>query len=288
MKIRTIMKRRQTLSFEVFPPKPGIDDDMSGIASTLSALRAASPDFVSVTYGAGGSDASRAADIAHLVTSLGMSPLSHLTAVGATKKKTQEITDMLASLGVENILALRGDVPEGADPSDPTLWSDMKTSIDLAASLDKSKFCIGGAAYPEGHRDSVSPEADIDFMRRKVDAGVSFFITQLCFDDDVLFRFVDRARSTGVDAPIIVGVMPVLVASQIKRIIEISGCSVPRSLDELITKHADDSDGMREAGIEYAVAQVRRLWDAGLGVHIYTMNKSKSVLEIVRRTGFID
>ena len=292
MRIDTIMKRRQTLSFEVFPPKPEMDEDLSGICRTLSALRVASPDFVSVTYGAGGNNRPRALDIANMVISLGMSPLSHLTAVGYTREETERVLGSLAELGVENVLALRGDIPVGSDPADPSFWQHYKQACDLSAHVREQgpvKFCVGGAAYPEGHQQSTSTDADIDFMKEKVDNGTTFFITQLFFDNEAFKRFAEQAASAGVRAPIIAGIMPVFRARQIKRIVEISGCAVPPELAELLDKYLDDDASMKEAGIDYAAAQIEDLWHSGVGgIHIYTMNKSKGVLEILRRCGFLD
>lgn len=288
MRIDTIMRRRPTLSFEVFPPKPEMDSDLSGIKRTLSALRVASPDFVSVTYGAGGNNKGRALDIANMVISLGMSPLSHLTAVGYTKDETERVLSSLMELGVENILALRGDIPVGLDRNDERHWKDFRCACDLSAHVRANgDFCIGGAAYPEGHQESVSPEADIEFMKKKAENGTTFFITQLFFDNDLFKRFAERARKFGVEAPIIAGIMPVFRAPQIKRIIEISGCSVPKKLADLLDRYMDDDASMKEAGIDYAAGQIDDLWGEGFGIHVYTMNKSKGVLEIMRRCGFL-
>lgn len=287
MRIDTIMKRRRTLSFEVFPPKPDADPDLSGIKRTLAALRAVSPDFVSVTYGAGGSNTERALDIADAVISLGMSPLSHLTAVCAKREVTDSILDSLASRGVENVLALRGDVPAGRDPYDPSVWSDFRSGLDIARHVaSHGGFSVGCAAYPEGHQSSVSPETDIEFMLEKERAGASFFITQLFFDNDIYKKFIETASRAGLKAHISAGVMPVLSAPRIERIVEISGCRVPKDLADLLDRYGHDDASMREAGIDYAARQIEDLWSSGCSIHVYTMNKSKSVIEIMRRCGF--
>lgn len=290
MRIDTIMKRRQTLSFEIFPPKPEMDEDLSGIRATLSALRVASPDFVSVTYGAGGNNRPRALDIANVVISLGMSPLSHLTAVGYTRDETERVLGALSELGVENVLALRGDIPADGDIDDESFWRHYKRASDLAGHVrERGDFCIGGAAYPEGHQQSTCVETDVDFMKEKIDNGTTFFITQLFFDNETFKKFADTASKAGIDAPIIAGIMPVFKARQIKRIIEISGCAVPAKLNDLLDRYMDDDASMREAGIDYAADQIMDLWESGVGgIHIYTMNKSKGVLEILRRCGFLD
>lgn len=286
MKIDSIVSGGQTLSFEVFPPKPELDRDLSGIRRTLSDLTAAEPDFVSVTYGAGGNNRPQAIDIAEMVLSLGMLPLSHLTAVGSTRESAARVLDELTLRGVENILALRGDIPVGAH-ADADHWKDFTSARDLAEyAASCGGFCIGGAAYPEGHPQSVSPEADVEFAKRKVEAGVSFFITQLFFEDETFLRFVDRLRAAGVTAPVIAGIMPLFQARQIKRIVEISGCRVPKKLALLLDRCENDDEAMADAGADYAAAQIRNLWAHGVsGIHVYTMNKAARVLDILSRCG---
>jgi methylenetetrahydrofolate reductase (NADPH) len=284
VRIDAILKERRTLSFEVFPPKHEHDEDLSGITSTLSALTVGSPDFVSVTYGAGGHNRPRALDIAKIVLSLGMTPLSHLTAVGYTKEDTKRVMSSLTALGVENVLALRGDVPaQMAFPQDP--WVDFRYATDLAAFIGGEKFCLGGAAYPEKHQESPTLALDIDVMLRKERCGIDFFITQLFFDNEVFFAFRDQCRARGVSAPILAGIMPVFKAAQIRRIVEISGCSVPLALERLLSRYAGDDAAMEEAGADFAAAQIAELWRGGVdGVHLYTMNKSRQVLDIVARS----
>lgn len=286
MEIDTLLSKGQTLSFEVFPPKPELDADLSGIRETLSNLTVAEPDFVSVTYGAGGNNRPRALDIAEMILELDMLPLSHLTAVSYTKEDTARILDSLKARGVRNILALRGDIPVGA-PEDAEHWKDFEKACDLASYVaSRDGFHIGAAAYPEGHPQSVSPEMDIEFMKEKIDAGVSFFITQLFFENEAFLRFMDRLRAAGVEAPVIAGIMPIFQAKQIKRIVEISGCGVPEELAVLLDRHENDNEAMADAGMDYAAAQIRSLWDNGVsGIHVYTMNKSARVLDILRRCG---
>jgi methylenetetrahydrofolate reductase (NADPH) len=285
VRIDSILKERRTLSFEVFPPKQEHDEDLSGIRGTLAALTAESPDFVSVTYGAGGHNRPRALEIAEIVLSLKMTPLSHLTAVGYTKEDTERVTRALAGMGVENLLALRGDVPADMNfPQDP--WIDFRYALDLVNFLSPKDFCLGGAAYPEQHVESGSPERDVEVMLDKERAGVSFFITQLFFDNEFFFRFRDRCRAAGVQSPIIAGIMPVFRAQQIQRIVEISSCSVPVQLNAILAHYADEPASMEDAGTDYAASQIAELWRRGVdGVHLYTMNKSRQVLDIVARSG---
>ena len=285
MRIDSILKERRTLSFEVFPPKQEHDENLAGIRGTLTALTAALPDFVSVTYGAGGHNRPRALDIAEIVLSLAMTPLSHLTAVGYTKKDTERVTDALSGLGVENVLALRGDVTaEMKFPQDP--WVDFRYALDLAEFIAPKRFCLGGAAYPEKHPESPDTGWDVEVMSRKERMGVSFFITQLFFDNDVFFKFRDRCREAGLHAPIIAGIMPIFKAQQIRRIVEISGCSVPAKLETILDRYANYDTAMENAGSDYAASQIIELWNGGVdGVHLYTMNKSRQVLDIVARSG---
>ena len=285
MRIDELLKDRQALSFEVFPPKPEMDADLSGIGETISDLKTAAPDFISVTYGAGGNNRPRALDIASIILSNGMNPLSHLTAVGYTSDDASRVLDSLEDLGVKNILALRGDIPKGQG-MDEGAWKNYSRASGLVRYVSElGQFCIGGAAYPEGHQQSVSRAADMEFMREKEEAGASFFITQLFFDNDAFLSFRDDA-SAAVKSPIIAGIMPVFKARQIKRIVEISGCRVPEKLSSLLDLYLDDDASMQEAGIDYAARQISALWREGVnGIHIYTMNKSKGVLEILRRCG---
>lgn len=284
MRIDELLRDRQTLSFEVFPPKPEMDADLSGVTRTISDMKSAAPDFISVTYGAGGNDRPRALDIAEIILSNGMNPLSHLTAVGYTNDDASRVLDSLDDLGVANILALRGDIPnnQGANADSRKYYA---RASDLARYVAETKiFCVGGAAYPEGHQRSVSREVDIKYMREKEYAGVSFFITQLFFDNEAFWSFADDASSAGVASPLIAGIMPVFKARHIERVVEISGCRVPERLAYLLDRYGDDDASMREAGIDYAASQITELWrNDARGVHIYTMNKSSSVLEILRR-----
>jgi methylenetetrahydrofolate reductase (NADPH) len=288
LRIDELLKGRQTVSFEIFPPKLEVDADLSKISRAISDMKSAAPDFISVTYGAGGNNRPRALDIAGIVLSNGMNPLSHLTAVGYTNADASRVLDSLDDLGVTNVLALRGDAPKDMDAD--RAWKEYGRASDLVRYVAELKtFCVGGAAYPEGHQRSVSREADIEYMKEKERAGASFFITQLFFDNDAFFSFAEDVSSSGVKAPLIAGIMPVFKAPQIRRIVEISGCRVPAVLSDLLDKYNDDDESMREAGIDYAACQITALWRNGVkGVHIYTMNRSKGVIEILKRCGLFE
>ena len=284
MKIGTLLQEKQTLSFEVFPPKQELDEDLSGIAGTLEALTVAKPDFVSVTYGAAGKNRPRALDIAELILAKGMLPLSHLTAVGYTKENTRGVLSSLNQRGVSNILGLRGDIPENVHfPHGP--WSDFRYATDLIQFIKaQNDFCIGAAAYPEGHTECPDIDQDIAHMLLKIQMGASFFITQLFFDNEMFLNFIERARSAGIQMPILAGIMPIFNATQIRRLVEISGCSVPKKLEKLLDRYAAEPASMADAGMDYAAEQIQELWAAKInGIHIYTMNKSEQILEIVKR-----
>lgn len=285
MKINKLLQEKQTLSFEVFPPKQEQDEDLSGISQTLEALTVAEPDFVSVTYGAAGKNRPRALDIAELILARKMLPLSHLTAVGYTKENTQDVLASLSRRGVSNILGLRGDIPENIDfPHGP--WHDFRYATDLIQFIKtRNDFCIGAAAYPEGHTESPAIHEDIAHMLLKIRMGASFFITQLFFDNEKFLNFIEQARNAGVQMPILAGIMPIFNAAQIRRLVEISGCSVPRKLEKLLDRYAEKPSSMADAGTDYAAEQIQELWDAKVdGIHIYTMNKSQQILEILKRT----
>ncbi len=281
MRIADILSKKRTVSFEVFPPKP--DQDLEGISWTLSDLASCPNDWVSVTYGAGGSNRDRVFDVLDIANERKLLLLSHLTAVEATREQIRAILDALAARGVENILALRGDVPPHPEGRSP--WKDFSHATDLIELIaEDGRFCIGAAAYPERHPESETSESDLKWLKTKADLGASFFVTQLFFDNELFYRFRDRLSALGVEIPVIAGIMPVFRASQIDRIIELSGCSVPGALTHLIAANRDDARGMLEAGTEFAASQIRDLWKNGVaGIHLYTMNKSAQSLEILAR-----
>jgi methylenetetrahydrofolate reductase (NADPH) len=289
VRIADILKGKSSLSFEVFPPKVQDDADLSALFAAIESLKAARPDFVSVTYSPAGRNRDRALEIAMRIGRGGVSPLSHFTAVGYAKADVDSMLASLAERGIENILALRGDLPPGLSyPDADAPWRDFRYASDLIRYIrtrDRD-ICVGAACYPEGHPEDRDLALNIDRLKEKCDLGADFFITQLAFDDEAILRFLDRARGAGMAKPILIGVMPVLAASSIKRMIQLSGCSVPASLGAMIAANADRPEDMEKAGIEYAARQIRFLRERGAdGIHLYSMNKALPSLRILEAAG---
>ncbi len=285
MNINDIKTAHQTtLSFEVFPPKV-MDTGVDALFESIAALKKANPAFISVTYGAGGSQKDKTVAIASRIKSeYGIEPLAHLTCVGADEA---DITAILADMkknGIDNILALRGDVPRGTDGKDA--FKTFKHATDLIAFIGKvGGFHVTAAAYPEGHPRSHSLDEELDFLKLKQDLGTVRLNTQLCFDSEAIYRFIDSARAHGITIPISIGIMPVLNPNQIYRMVTLSGGSIPAALSRLYALYGDDEIAFRTHGLEYAKNQVRDLTKHGVdGIHLYTMNKHEAILEIIRDT----
>jgi methylenetetrahydrofolate reductase (NADPH) len=288
MKISDILASKRTVSFEVFPPKPDDDADLKGIYSTIARLAFARPDFISVTYSPAGRNRGRALDIADFIQKAGVVPMSHFTSVGYTKEDVDAMLADLTRLGVENVMALRGDIPPGVSfPKSP--WRDFRYASDLMAYLSAtSSACLGAAAYPHGHQEDLDVDRGVEVMKAKAAAGAAFFITQLFFDNAAYFALVEKARAAGVAQPIIPGIMPVTRAKQIKRLREISGCAVTPALQALLDRYEKDDEGMEKAGIEYAAEQVLGLWECGApGIHLYTMNRPAVSVSILKAVGLL-
>ena len=272
MKISQILKTPQVkLSIEVFPPKK--DMDYSKVQGAIDQLSKLSPAFMSVTYGAGGTNADNSAKIAvHIQKDLGVTSLAHVTCIGATPEKIDAHLAELKQGGVENVLALRGDIPpiEGFQ-----LTKDFTHASDLAAYIKaRGDFCIGGACYPEGHTESERREDDIDNLKKKVDAGAEFLTTQLFFDNNVFYNFMYRLRSKGVNVPVVPGIFPVTNGKQIKRTCQLSGTSLPARFKAIVEKFGSDPSAMLQAGIAYATEQIIDLIANGFNlIHVYSMNR---------------
>ncbi len=272
-------------SFEFFPPK----DDKSAQALLRAAerLQSLNPAYVSVTWGAGGSTRRKTLDIVQMVKSrFGLESMAHLTCVGASKAEIDAILEDIDTRGIENVLALRGDPPQG-DTSFTPHPDGLGHANELVARIrSRWDFSIGVAGYPEGHIESPSLEADLDNLKRKIDAGGDFIVTQLFFKNDAFFDFVERVRAAGIDVPVLPGIMPITNVGQIKRFTELCGASIPTPLLERIEAVADDRDAVIAEGIDYATRQCRELLEQGAkGVHFYTLNLSRStktVLENLR------
>ncbi len=279
MKISEILaKRRLTLSFEVFPPKE--DSGLDSVMSCTDELARHGPDFVSVTYGAGGGTSSNTVKIASHLLDSGVTPIAHLTCLSSTKGEVHRIVDELKGRGIVNVLALRGDRPKDPAFVPP---GDYRYASDLVADVkSRGDFCVGGACYPEGHPESGSKDADLDNLRRKVDAGCDFLTTQMFFDNNMLYSFLYRAQAKGITVPVLAGIMPVSNGSQLKRMVALSNAYLPPKFLALVDRFGDKPEAMKQAGIAYATEQIIDLVANGVrGIHIYAMNKSDVVSRIV-------
>ena len=258
----------QPLSFEIFPPRGDLTEvEARRVAGELAELN---PAFISVTYSAGGSGNSGATTtVASLIQNeLGVPSVAHLTCQGLTRAMLEEKIAEMRAAGIKNVLALRGD------PRPDAPQGDFAYAADVIPVLREAGFCVGAAAYPEGHVTCTSLEDDIAHLREKQDAGAQFLVTQLFFDNEDVFRFRDLAARAGITAPITCGIMPFMSKNQVSRMIFMCGASLPSPIIRLLNRYEGDDEALRRAGIEYAAAQLRGLRDAGAdGLHVYTMNK---------------
>ena len=277
MKISEILKSNKlSLSFEVFPPKT--ESALDSIKTATEEIASLSPAYMSVTYGAGGGTSKYTLDIAeNIEKKYGVPTLAHLTCVSSTKSDVmQRISDMKA-VGIKNVMALRGDIPADMKNMDRSGW-DYRYAIQLVRELRESDgdFCIGGACYPEVHPESKNSREDIIHLRENADAGCDFLTTQMFFDNDLFYRFLEEARDAGISLPIVPGVMPITNATQIERAITLSGSYMPRRFLSLVDRFGDDPAAMTQAGIAYATDQIIDLYANGVtNVHVYSMNKPK-------------
>jgi methylenetetrahydrofolate reductase (NADPH) len=263
-------------SFEFFPPKT--ESGLRGLYAAIEELALLRPSFVSVTYGAGGSTRELTVDlVSRIKHEIGIEAMAHLTCVGHSAADLGAILDRLRDRGIENVLALRGDPPRGESefvrPADGFGYAHELVRFIRA----RYNFCLGGAGYPECHVECADAEADLAHLKQKVDAGLDFVITQLFFDPDPYFRFVERARARGIQQPIVPGIMPVTNVSQLERFTSMCGASIPPALRRRLDRVRDDEPGVIAAGIEWATDQCRALLGGGApGVHFYTLNRSLS------------
>lgn len=273
---------RQALSFEVFPPKK--DDEFENAFHILDSLSELSPDFISVTYGAGGSKSKRTVEIAsYIQNTLHIPAIAHMTCVGSRKEDLSSVATSLKEANISHVLALRGDRP---------VWMDDEQffSRDFAHASDLTRFLrettdlhVAGACYPEKHFEAVDMDTDISFLKEKQEAGAEFLITQLFFDNDYFYRFLDKKNKAGITLPVCAGIMPITSAKQLGTTVSLSGSCVPKKLADLIATYGDSPEEMRKAGIDYAITQILDLKKQGVdGIHIYSMNKPKMTHEIVK------
>lgn len=284
MKLTEILNRKElSLSFEVFPPKT--QDVFDVVKDATEKIAALKPSFVSVTYGAGGGTSKYTLKIAeNIKRTYGVETLAHLTCVSSDKNTVRErIHDMQLS-GIENVMALRGDIPEDKINDDRSRW-DYSHAVDLIRELKKSgaDFCIGGACYPETHPESATSREDILHLKEKVDAGCDFLTTQMFFDNDLLYAFLYKIREAGINVPIIAGIMPITSAKQVERAVKLSGSFMPRRFKSLVDRFGSDPLAMKQAGIAYATDQIIDLYANNVkNVHVYTMNKPDVAEKIMK------
>lgn len=278
MKICDILSANQpTLSFEVFPPKKA--DDFEKIEAATNAIAELKPDFMSVTYGAGGSTSKFTAEIASNIEAIGVTALAHLTCVNATKESLDAQIKDLRNRGIENILALRGDLPAGVESTED--WVYKHASELLPVIQADGDFCIGGACYPEVHPEAVNSAQDIENLKKKVDAGCKFLTTQMFFDNELFYNFLYKIRSAGINVPVVAGIMPVTNAKQMAKIHDLSQAYLPHKFVRLLDRFGGSPEAMKSAGIAYATEQIIDLVASGVNnIHIYTMNKPSTAAAI--------
>lgn len=270
MKIKEILGRGcPTLSFEVFPPKT--EDKFEGVEQAALAIAKLKPAFMSVTYGAGGGTSRYTVQIASdIQESCGVVSLAHLTCVSSTREKVHQVLGELKEKKIENVLALRGDIP-----ADGKVEKDYQYASQLIREIKQAgDFCIGAACYPEGHVESANKTEDILHLKEKVEAGCDFVTTQMFFDNNILYNYLYRIREKGITVPVVAGIMPVTNRSQIQRICQMSGTYLPARFKAIVDRFGDRPAAMKQAGIAYATEQIIDLIANGVnGIHIYTMNK---------------
>lgn len=282
MKISDILNSKKvTISFEIFPPKK--QDSFDTVKDTALRLSSIKPDFMSITYGAGGSTQTNTSEIASIIESSGTTALAHLTCVRSTKEQLLSTIKMLKEKGISNVLALRGDLPRDAFEGENLFPSGLFHASDLIPLLKSEGFCTGGACYPEGHPESANRDHDIENLKFKVDAGVDFLTTQMIFDNDMLYSFLYRLQSAGIRVPVLAGIMPITNANQVSKMIDLSNAYIPRKLLAICDRFRNDPEAMKQAGIAYATDQIIDLISNGVrGIHIYTMNKPEIAEAIIK------
>lgn len=286
MKIREILKETTPhISFEVFPPKT--DAAYESVLNATDKIAALHPSYISVTYGAGGGTSANTVNIAaHIRDDLGVESLAHLTCVSSTREHVHKVIWELKEKGIENILALRGDIPQ---ESDFPLPNQYRYACELIEEIKGAgDFCIGAACYPEGHVESENRKEDVLHLKEKVDRGVDFLTTQMFFDNSILYNFLYRIREAGVTVPVLPGIMPVTNKKQMKRICDMSGTVLPQRFLDVLDRFGDDPAAMQQAGIAYATDQIIALFANGINhVHVYSMNKPEVAAAIMNNLSAI-
>ncbi|MBC8103629.1 MAG: methylenetetrahydrofolate reductase [NAD(P)H] [Cytophagales bacterium] len=270
------------VSFEFFPPKN--EEGFAQLYRTIDRLHPLHPSYVSVTYGAGGSERQKTVELAgRIQNEIGIRTLAHLTCAGHTKSEIGEILDQLWSAGIRNVLALRGD-PPGGGAFKPTEGGFGYTSELIEFVRARHDFCVVTAGYPEGHPQCLNLTRDLEHLKRKVEHGASVIVTQLFFDNEAFYRWRDQARALGIEAPIVAGIMPIGNVAQIKRFVTMCGAKIPHPLLLRIEAVEEDADAVYQTGVEYATQQCRDLIERGEvdGIHFYTLNRSRATVDICR------
>ena len=275
MKIIDVLKRDTlSLSFEVFPPKT--DSSFDSVKNAAEEIARLNPSFMSVTYGAGGGTSKYTLEIAKdIKRTCGVPTVAHLTCVSSTRETVKTMIESIKEAGIDNVMALRGDIPESMLGEDRSRW-DYRHAVDLVRELKESgaDFCIGGACYPEVHPESTDKKEDIKYLKEKVDAGCEFLTTQMFFDNNLLYNFLYRIREAGITVPVVAGIMPITNANQVERAMKLSGSFMPNRFKSLVDKFGSDPLAMKQAGIAYATDQIIDLFANNItNVHVYSMNK---------------
>lgn len=282
MKINEIYNIKKTvISLEIFPPK--LDSPIETIYKTLDGLADINPDFISVTYGAGGKAKDRTVEIASRIKKeYHIESLAHLTCISSTKEQIKDTFAEMKADGIENILALRGDLPEDPDFEFPDPLHYEHAEDLIREVREEGGFSIGAACYPEGHIDCENLVQDVKYLREKVDMGADFLITQLFFDNELFYRFMDAIDLAGIEVPVSAGIMPVLNKNQILRITKLSGCELPPKFMRILDRYEHNPEALKEAGEAYAIEQIIDLMAWGVrGIHLYTMNKPDTARRII-------
>lgn len=280
MRIDEILKNKRTLSFEVFPPKKS-DTGTRELFYSINELKTLKPDFISVTYGAGGSNARNAAEIAGYIKSVGVEPLAHITGGPSSPQDIDCVCKELSRLGVENVLCLRGDKPAEYNAE---YCKHFPHATDLIKYIEKYGFTAGAACYPEGHVECETLYADLENLKKKEECGAKFFITQIFYDNSYYYRLLNEARRMGITAPLLPGIMPLTSAKNIARIKSMCGSTIPIEFRNMLEIYSEKPDVMREIGLNYAVYQIIDLIAKGApGIHLYIMNRADTAAEICQR-----
>ncbi len=271
-----ITDKKISVSFEIFPPKGKLD--ILSFRNMMDGFSKLDPEFISVTYSAGGGGNShKTIDLASIIQNeYNINAVAHLTCINSNKQEIDSVIDSIVDNGIKSVLALRGDIVEGKTPT------DFKYAKDLIPLLKDRKLSVGAACYPEGHVTCECPDDDIRYLKEKEDAGADFFLSQLFFDNSFYYRFLERAQKQGITKPIHAGIMPISSKAQIMRMIFMCGASLPRDIILILNKYENDPDSLRKAGIEYASKQIINLMANGVNrIHLYSMNKPENAAEIL-------